>query len=324
MVTFLTLKGTEETSMSTKKKTSIIITIVIIAALAVGLRMLPEVLHSSNRTENTGSVESQINLSSLAEGEESWAQEREQEQSLAEEKQAEKPTIAGGNGWLVLNPKSFFTLNEEVTGWHGGITWKVTDVALVDSLPDYPSAKYTEADKLFFLNEAGGLAVESMSYTRNYIAEDGAAGKETEEAELAILLVELEVSSALSYEFDFEYPLRIEWFEEKEGQVCCTFVNGMFDREWINLYGPWTGGGIPFYISVADQNGFEGDPSRFLFYKLQPGETIRYQAAFLVDRNTLYSTWLRRIRDMTQYLYYDEKPCFLPVGQLLSAGEEVG
>ncbi|MCI8515258.1 MAG: hypothetical protein HFI93_11655 [Lachnospiraceae bacterium] len=316
-----------------KKKRGMVITVVIVAVLAVSLLLLSRIRDLADRTEDVGAgetqgvqetqggaeTETQVDFGTLAGNEESWAQEREREQSLAEEKQAEQPTVSEGSFWIVLNPEAFFSLNEEVSGWRGGITWKVTDVSIVDSLPDYPSAKYTQANDLFFLNEEGGLAVERINYIRNDIAGDGGLlGQEPAEAELAILLVELEVSSDLSYEFDFEYPLEAIWFEEKEGQTCCTFVNGMFQEEGIGLYGPW-GEGMPFYISAADRNGSEGDPSHFLFYKLQPGETLCYQAAFLVDRNTLGNTWLSRVQSMDDYLYYDVKPCFLPVGQLLAA-----
>lgn len=303
-------------------KKSMVITVIVIAVLAVSLLLMPRIRNlrnSSDQPDDESPAETQIDLASLAEDEESWAQEREQAQSLAEEKQAEQPTIAGGNGWIVLNPEAFFSLNEEVSGWHGKITWKVTDVSIVDSLPDYPSAKYTQTNDLFFLNEAGGLAVEKLGYTRISIAENGDIVQEPAEAELAILLVELEVVSGLSYEFDFQYPLQMEWFEEKEGQVCKTFVNGMFQEEGICLYGPWSDG-MPFYISVADRNGAEEDPNHFLHYKLQPGETLRYQAAFLLDKNIMNDIWLSRVQNINDYLYYDVKPCFLPVGQLLSAG----
>jgi hypothetical protein len=301
-----------------KKKRGTAITVIIFLFFILCCVTLPKLIEQTADSSTRKSLPGVEDYGKIAEDEKDWAEKYEERQSLAEEKQAERPTVPGGNNWIALNPEAIFSVGDAVEGFHGKVVWKVTDISLAETLPDYPSTKYIQAEGLPFLDEAGGLSITRLNYTYQYTDESGHLWREPREAELAILLVELEVYNGLDYEFDFMYPLQLRWFGEWKDQFCYLEEDAIFEEETgVNLYGPWGGEGKPFYISVADKNGSE-EPTHFWFYLLQPEETLRYQAAFLVDKNSLEKTWLMKSSmQLTDYFYYNVTPSFLPVGKYI-------
>lgn len=164
------------------------------------------------------------------------------------------------------------------------ITYKVTDIRIVDSLPSdqYPKENYIkdyDSTVAPLLNEDGTLKTH-----RRYCNVDGLAEGSQEEAEAKFIVVDIEVSNEGKTTQQAQIGPYLELYAPNGGDDIRKYSYEPASMAFKEI----TVDGLPIYQSLQTDSG-----KGVLLTEIDGGETVKCTLAYVADEDTLDDAYLR-------------------------------